>query len=327
MSVASVLLHDHLDGGLRPGTLVELADEFGHSGLISTDPEEVASYFDQSEAGSLERYLEAFDHTVAVMATPEAICRIAYEAITDLAADGVVHAEIRFAPSLTARHGLGVEDTIEAVCDGLRSAAVEAGVTWGFIVDALRHEQDSVDVVRRSLSVREPGVVGFDLAGPEAGFPPGLHAEALRLARDGGLHLTIHAGEAAGEDGPAYMAEAVELGAARIGHGVEIVRDCRVEDGRIVDLGPVASMIHDRQIVLEVCPTSNAATGNISLEDHPLPMLFDAGFAVTVNTDNRLMSRTTMSRELALVQERLGMTAEAVDAMTDTARKAAFVTL
>ena len=327
MPIAAVLLHDHLDGGLRTTTLIELAEQFGYAGLPSHDPDELAARFDQSEAGSLERYLEAFDHTVAVMATPEAVHRIGYEAIVDLAADGVVHAELRFAPSLTARHGMSVEETVEAVCAGLRAGAVEAGISWGFIVDALRHESDSVEVIQRAMSVRDPGVVGFDLAGPEAGYPPSRHAEALRAARSGGLHLTIHAGEAAGADGPAYMQEAVDLGAERIGHGVEVMADCVVEDGRIVDMGPVASMILERQIVLEVCPTSNAATGNIALEDHPLPLMYEAGFAVTVNTDNRLMSRTTMSRELAVVTDRLGMSEAAVTEMNDTARGAAFVNL
>lgn len=327
MASPYILLHDHLDGGLRPSTLIELADEVGYRGLPETDPEALADRLDQSRAGSLERYLQAFDHTVAVMATPGALRRVAYESITDLAADGVVHAEIRFAPSLTAVHGLGIEETLEAVCDGLRSAATDHGVTWGFIVDALRHLTDSEKVVERSLSVGDPGIVGFDLAGPEAGFPPRLHEAAIRKAVDGGLRLTIHAGEAAGADGPAYMAEAVDLGAERLGHGVEIIRDCVVEGDEIVEMGPVASMIRERGTVLEVCPTSNAATGNIPLERHPLPLLYRAGFAVTINTDNRLMSRTSMSREAEVVTTVLGMDEEAIEAMTTTARHAAFTRL
>ncbi|MGH8911363.1 MAG: adenosine deaminase family protein [Acidimicrobiia bacterium] len=320
----TVLLHDHLDGGLRPTTMVELADAVGYRGLPSHDPEALADHFDQSGAGSLETYLEAFVHAVAVMATPDALHRVGYESIVDLAADGVVHAEIRFAPSLTAAHGLGVEGTLESVCAGLREGAVEAGITWGFIVDALRNQHDSLDVVTRSLSVADPGIVGFDLAGPEADYPPSLHAPALNRAREGGLRLTIHAGEAAGERGPEYMLEAVRLGAERIGHGVEIIRDCVVADGRITDLGPIASMILDRQIVLETCPTSNAATGSIALDDHPLPMLYEAGFAVTINTDNRLMSRTTMSREIAAVTDVLGMSSQSIDHMMSIARSAVF---
>lgn len=322
-----VLLHDHLDGGLRPSTLIELADDSGYTGLPTHDPDVLAAYLDQFEAGSLERYLEAFDHTVAVMSTPEALHRVAYESLADLAADGVAHAEIRFAPSLTAFHGLTIEETLESVCDGLRTAAGEHQITWGFIVDALRHLTDSDEVVERSLAVGDAGIVGFDLAGPEAGFPPELHVAAVRRARDGGLRLTIHAGEAAGAEGPDYMRQAVELGAERIGHGVEIMRDCVVEDGDIVELGPVASMIHDRRIVLEVCPTSNASTGSIPLEEHPLPVLYRAGFAVTFNTDNRLMSRTTMSREADIVRTVLGMDDEAIEEMTATARNAAFVSL
>jgi adenosine deaminase len=327
MASPYILLHDHLDGGLRPSTLIELADEVGYRSLPETDPEALADRLDQSRAGSLERYLQAFDHTVAVMATPGALRRVAYESITDLATDGVVHAEIRFAPSLTAVHGLGIEETLEAVCDGLRSAATEHQITWGFIVDALRHLTDSEEVVERSLSVGDPGIVGFDLAGPEAGFPPRLHEAAIRRAVDGGLRLTIHAGEAAGADGPAYMAEAVDLGAERLGHGVEIIRDCVVEGDEIVEMGPVASMIRDRGVVLEVCPTSNAATGNIPLQRHPLPLLYRAGFAVTINTDNRLMSRTSMSHEAEVVRTVLGMDEEALEAMTTTARGAAFVNM
>lgn len=322
-----VLLHDHLDGGLRPATLIELADVAGYRGLPSHDPETLAAHLDQSEAGSLEKYLEAFDHTVAVMSTPEALHRVAYESLADLAGDGVVHAEIRFAPGLTAVHGLGIEETLEAVCDGLRAAAVDHDITWGFIVDALRHLTDSEEVVERSLAVGDPGIVGFDLAGPEAGFPPSLHSDAIRLAREGGLRLTIHAGEAAGVDGPDYMRQAVELGAERLGHGVEIIRDCVVEDGEIADMGPVASMIHERGIVLEVCPTSNASTGAIPLQEHPLPLLFRAGFAVTFNTDNRLMSRTSMSREAEIVRTVLGMDDGAIEAMMTTARNAAFTRL
>lgn len=322
-----VLLHDHLDGGLRPSTLIELADATGYQGLPSHDVETLAVHLDQSEAGSLERYLEAFDHTVAVMSTPEALQRVAYESLADLAGDGVVHAEIRFAPGLTSIHGLGIEETLEAVCDGLRAAAVDHDITWGFIVDALRHLTDSKEVVERSLTVGDPGIVGFDLAGPEAGFPPDLHADAIRMAREGGLRLTIHAGEAAGADGPDYMRQAVGLGAERLGHGVEIVRDCVIENDEIVDMGPIATMIHDQGIVLEVCPTSNASTGAIPLEEHPLPLLYRAGFAVTFNTDNRLMSRTTMSREAEIVRTVLGMDDEAIEAMTATARRGAFTRL
>jgi adenosine deaminase len=321
------LLHDHLDGGLRPATLIELADTVGYRGLPSTDPEMLAEALDQSGSGSLARYLQAFEHTVAVMATPPALRRVAYEAIEDLALDGVAHAEVRFAPSLTGRHGLGIEETLEAICDGLRAAGKDHGVTWAFIVDALRHLPHSEEVVRKALSIDTPGIVGFDLAGPEAGFPPSLHAAALRTAARGGLRLTIHAGEAAGREGPAYMQEAVDLGAERLGHGVEILHDCVVADGEIVDLGPVASLVHDRRITLEVCPTSNAATGAVPLEEHPLPMLYRAGFAVTFNTDNRLMSRTTMSGEAQVVTSVLGMDAAAVTAMTATARRAAFVAL
>ena len=325
MTGGYVLLHDHLDGGLRPSTLIELADLCGYLGLPSQDPDELAHLLDQSNSGSLPRYLQAFEHTVAVMSSAEALRRVAREAVIDVACDAVIHAEFRFAPALTTSHGLSIEDTVEAVCDGLRSGGDESGITWGFIVVALRHHGDAETVVESSLAVRDPGVVGFDLAGPEAGFPPRLHERALRRATQGGLRLTIHAGEAAGDEGPAYMADAVAVGAERLGHGVEIIRDCVVEDGRITDLGPVASMISERQVTLEVCPTSNAATGGIPLNRHPLPALYEAGFAVTLNTDNRLMSRTSMSREVAVATDLLGLPPEAITAMSETAMRSAFL--
>lgn len=319
-----VLLHDHLDGGLRPSTLIELAEEVGYQRLPTRDPASLAQHMDQSGAGSLERYLEAFEHTVAVMTTSEAVRRVAFEAAVDMAADGVGYAEFRFAPSLLVQYGLAMEETLEAVCDGLRLAAVESEISCGFIVDALRHQSDSLEVVESALAVGDPLIVGFDLAGPEAGYPPRLHTEAIDRARAGGLRITIHAGEAAGPDGPSYMAEAVSLGAERLGHGIEIVRDCRTREGRIIDLGPIACMILDRQIVLEVCPTSNAATGSMPLAAHPLPALLAAGFAVTLNTDNRLMSRTSMSREVEVARDVLGMGEEAIEDMMDVARGAAF---
>lgn len=293
-----VLLHDHLDGGLRPATVVELADDVGYRGLPTTDPAQLAEWFDQKQSGSLETYLEAFTHTIAVMQTSDALHRVAAEAALDLAADGVVYAEVRFAPHLHTRRGLSLDEVMEAVTTGLDAGAAESGLAWGVIVDAIRSEPTSEEAVDLAIRWQKRGVVGFDLAGPERGYPPELHLPAIRRAQAFGLRVTLHAGEAAGVES---LAAALRAGAERIGHGVEVVEDCRVEGGEIVQLGRVATQVRDRAIPLEVCPSSNLATKRWSPDQHPVGMLHRAGFAVTLNTDNRLMSRTRLSQEMDLV--------------------------
>jgi adenosine deaminase len=292
-----VLLHDHLDGGLRPGTMVELAREVGYRRLPSRDPDDLATMLHQGRSGSLDSYLAAFAHTVAVMQTPEALRRIAYEAVEDLAADGVVYAELRFAPSLHTRRGMRRSAVIRAVIDGIHDAMAITGIDVRLIVDAMRQGDDAADVVSAAIRFRERGVVGFDLAGPEAGYPPTRHLEACRAAASAGLHLTIHAGEA---DGPRSVALAIDpCGAERIGHGVRIVEDLDVRDGVVVAVGDIAATVRDRAVPLEVCPTSNVHTRAFpSHESHPLGLLYRSGFAVTINTDNRLMSGIALSDEL-----------------------------
>lgn len=304
MPLPSVLLHDHLDGGLRPGTVLELAGTYGYSGLPIHDEPSLADWFDQGSSGSLESYLEAFTHTIAVMQHPEALEQVAYEAAVDLAADGVVYAEIRFCPDLHTKHGLSPRDAVETVAAGLRRGAREGGLRWGLIIDALRHLDHSMEMARLAASSRDQGLVAFDLAGPEAGHPPADHLAACRYAREAGLRLTLHAGEAAGSRGVAYIAEAMDdCAAERLGHGVEIIDDCLLSDGEIVDLGPVAQRILDRQLPLEICPSSNLATRRLDPEDHPVGALQRAGFNVTINTDNRLISATSISGELRLVEK------------------------
>lgn len=325
MPLPSVLLHDHLDGGLRPETLLELAGAAGYTELPASDAEGLASWFDQSESGSLEGYLDSFRHTIGVMQDRDSLERVAYEAVIDLAADGVVYAEIRFCPDLHTARGLSPGKVIEATTAGLTKGASETGLVWGLIVDAMRQDDRSIEMARLAVANRTRGVVGFDLAGPEVGNPPRRHLAACRHVRESGLRLTIHAGEAAGAFGPAYMAEAMDLcGAERIGHGVQVVSDCVVRDGEVVSVGRVASRVRDRQVPLEMCPASNLATGGLRPDQHPIGALHRAGFNVTISTDNRLMSNTSMSSEFEFVQRHHGFTLDDLALVTRRSLAAAF---
>ena len=325
MPLPSVLLHDHLDGGLRPATILELAEEQGYEGLPADNVADLAAWFDQSDSGSLERYLESFKYTVAVMQTPETIERVAYETVQDLAGDGVAYAELRFAPLLNTTRGLSLREVIEAAASGMAMGGNETGMRWGLIIDSLRHTHDSEAIVKVAIDCQHLGVVGFDIAGPEAGYPPEEHLAAFRLARVHGLRVTIHAGEAGGSDGVAYVASAMDrCGAERLGHGVELIHDCVVEDGEIVRLGPVAERVRNRRIALEMCPASNLATKLLHATSHPIGLMYRAGFNVTINTDNRLMSSTSMSEEFAFVKEHHDFTIDDLAIITRRSLDAAF---
>ncbi len=323
VALPKVVLHDHLDGGLRPGTVLDLADAIGYRGLPASDPAALANWFNQSGSQSLERYLEAFSETLAVMQTPEALRRVAYEAAVDLATDGVVYAEIRFAPELHTARGLTLDEVIGAVRDGGAAGEAECGIVVRIIVDAMRQLDESERVAHTAVGFAGRGVVGFDLAGPEAGFPASRHAAACGIAREGGLHLTVHAGEG---DGPSSIADAVDgCGAERIGHGVRIVEDLDFADGEVVGAGSIAETVLDGGIPLEVCPSSNVDTGLYrTIGDHPVGLLDRAGFRVTLNTDNRLMTGTSMSREFDLTAVHQGFTVEDFRRVTLTAVDAAF---
>jgi len=282
----------------------------------------VAAALFQGDAASLEDYLDAFRHTFGVMQTPEAMRRVAYECIADHAAEGVVYAEIRFAPSLHLRAGMTRNEAIAAVVDGLSDARREFGVESGVIVDIMRQDSDSMEVAEAAASHAGKGVVAIDLAGPEAGYPAPLHESAISAARDAGLRVTIHAGEG---DGVESISGALAIGAERLGHGARIIEDARVEGGEIVSLGPVATEVRDRRITLELCPTSNLHTKMYpSLRDHPIGMLYRAGFDVTVNTDNRLMSGITMTDEFGVLVRDQGFGMEDLRAVTVNALDAAF---
>ena len=322
IDLPKVELHNHLDGGLRIQTVIDLAEETDYDQLPSHDPQSLADWFLQDQSGSLEQYLAGFVHTIGVMQTPAAIARVALEAGLDVAADGVVYAEIRFAPSLNTERGMRYEDVIEAALSGFQGAEDAVGIKIRLIVDAMRHEKDSLDVVEAAVRFADQGVVGFDLAGPEAGYPPEDHLEACRLARQNGLGLTIHAGEG---DGPESIRRAVETcGAQRIGHGIRIIEDINFSNGT-AQMGPIASMVHERQIPLEVCPTSNLHTLGIKEDMHPLGKLLREGFNVTLSTDNRLMSAVTLTDEFALAVKHHGFTRKDLHKVTVAALEAAFV--
>jgi adenosine deaminase len=318
-----VLLHDHLDGGLRPGTVLELADEHGYRELPAADPESLGRWFRQAaDSGSLEKYLETFAHTVGVMQTPGAIHRVARECALDLAADGVVYAEVRFAPELSTAQGLPLEAVVEAMLDGFAAGSAEAAtpIRVGALLCAMRQADRWREVAELVVRYRDAGVVGFDLAGPETGFPPDRLPEAIGVLDRAAAHRTIHAGEAAGIDSIRAALDGAR--AERLGHGVRIADEV-AGDGT---LGPVAQRVLARQVPLEVAPSSNVQTGAYpSLAGHPVDRLHRLGFAVTLNTDNRLMSGVTVSGEVHDVATTFGWSWEDVQTVTERAVAGAFL--
>ncbi|MDM7855705.1 adenosine deaminase [Cellulomonas alba] len=323
-----VLLHDHLDGGLRPATIVELAAAAGHE-LPATDPDELARWFvDAASSGSLERYLETFAHTVAVMQTAENLSRVAREAVLDLAADGVVYAELRYAPEQHVEGGLSLDEVVLAVQEGLAqgvaaAAEDERSIRVGTLLTAMRQADRWDEVARLAIEHRDRGVVGFDLAGPEDGFPPSRHADAFTVLGRALVPATVHAGEGAGIES---IAEALQVAhAVRLGHGVRIADDVG-EDDLGTRLGPLAHWVRDRRVPLELCPSSNVQTGAApSVAEHPATRLKQLGFAVTINTDNRLQSGTSLTRELTLLVDEAGWTLEDLRDVTVTAAGNAFL--
>ena len=323
-----VLLHEHLDGGLRPATVIELAREVGYRALPTSDPLELASWFLADAPGSdLVRYLEGFAHTTAVMQTRDNLTRVASESALDLARDGVVYAEVRFAPEQHLLGGLTLAEVVQAVLEGFAlgtDAASSEGhpIVVRTILSAMRHAALSETIAALAVDFRERGVCGFDIAGPEDGFPPTQHLRAFQLVQREDFHMTIHAGEAFGL---ASIWEAVQFcNAERLGHGVRIVDDITQLDGEYL-LGPLAHFIRDRRIPLEVCPTSNVHTGAArSIAEHPIELLRRLRFRVTLNTDNRLMSGVTLSSEFATCAATFGWSLADVEWLTLNAMKSAF---
>jgi adenosine deaminase len=328
-----VLLHDHLDGGLRPATVIDLARETGYSHLPTMDPDELGRWFRLgADRKSLELYLDGFTHTVAVMQTPDAIERVAAECAEDLAADGVVYAEVRYAPELSMQKGLSLDDVMAAWLAGFRrgaDAADRAGrhIVVRAIVTAMRQFARSVEIAELSVRHRDEGVVGFDIAGPEAGFPPSRHLDAFQLIHRANFHVTIHAGEAFGL--PSIWEALQWCGAERLGHGVRIVDDITIDPDPArhapVRLGRLANYVRDRRVPLEMCPTSNVHTGAVpSIADHPIDLLRRLRFRVTVNTDNRLMSGVTMTSEMAVLSETFGFGLDEMQWLTLNGMKSSF---
>jgi len=317
------LLHDHLDGGLRPGSVVELAAEFGYRGLPTTDIDDLARWFHRgAKRNDLVLYLETFAHTVGVMQHRDAIERVAYECATDLAADGVVYAEVRFAPELHTEAGLSLDDVMDAVLSGFRRGAAGTDLTIYAICSAMRTAARSLEIAELAVRWRDEGVVGFDIAGAEAGYPPTRHLDAFHHVQRENFHTTIHAGEAFGL--PSIWEAVQWCGAERLGHGVRIVDDISGAPGA-EQLGRLAAFVRDRRIPLELCPTSNVNTGVVaSIAEHPIGMLRRLRFRVTVNTDNRLMSDTSMSNEFAQLAAAFGYGLDDFEWLTVNAMKSAF---
>jgi adenosine deaminase len=325
-----VLLHDHLDGGLRPATVIELAEAAGYRDLPTTDVDALGRWFTESaDSGSLVRYLETFAHTCGVMQSTDALVRVAAECAEDLAADGVVYAEVRYAPELFSENGLGLDTIVEAVQEGFRvgtDRAREAGRTIriGTLLCAMRQNARSLEIAELAVRHRDSGVVGFDIAGPEAGFPPTRNLDAFEYLRQQNAHFTIHAGEAFGL--PSIWEAIQHCGAERLGHGVRIVDDIKTSEDGSVQLGRLASYVRDRRIPLEMCPSSNVQTGAApSIAEHPIGLLTKLRFRVTVNTDNRLMSNCQMSTEMAALVDQFGYGWADLQWFTINAMKSAFI--
>ena len=320
-----VLLHDHLDGGLRPATVIELAKDQGYTGLPTADPAELARLFHASAAsGSLALYLRGFTHTIGVMQTAEAIERVAFESAEDLARDGVVYAESRYAPIFSTARGLSLQEVVEAVARGFTRAESTHGITVRQIVCAMRDRTDSLEMARLAVANREHGVVGFDIAGEEAGYPAEKHLPAFQLCHRENFSLTIHAGEGFG---PPSIWQALQIcGAHRIGHGVRLIEDMTIAHGAVTRLGPLAAYVRDKRIPLELCPSSNVDTGAaLSLAAHPIRHFLAQHFRVTLNTDNRLMSDITLSEEFRRLGEVMSLTLADVEKLTINAMKSAFI--
>jgi adenosine deaminase len=338
-SLPKISLHDHLDGGLRPQTIIELAEPLGIELPATTAPELAAWFAEKSDSGSLVEYLKTFDVTIAVMQTAEGLTRVAREFVEDLAADGVIYGELRWAPEQHLQGGLTLDETVEAVQRGIDAAVDQVRGSGGWIragqlVSAMRHLDRGTEIAELALRHRDLGVVGFDIAGPEAGFPASRLHEAFDVLARACFPATVHAGEADGVE--SIRGALVDGHALRLGHGVRIAEDITIErsddESTFVTLGRVAQWVKDRGIALETSPSSNLQTGAIAawgstMADHPFDLLYQLGFRVTVNTDNRLMSATTLTRELGLLADAFGYDLDDLEAFQLNAAEVAFLPL
>jgi adenosine deaminase len=319
-------LHDHLDGGLRPATIVELADEYDVE-LPTREPEALAEWFHRgADRKNLALYLEGFAVTTAVMQTREALERVAYETILDRAEDNNVYMEIRFAPILHQQRGLNLEEVVESVLRGLERGKQETGVEYGVILCAMRHQEApvSLEIAELAVAFRNKGVVGFDIAGDEFGHPPKRHLDAFQYIRNKNFNITIHAGEAFGVDS---IWQALQIcGAHRIGHATRLVEDMVVSGSRIVKMGSLSHFIRDKRIPLEICLSSNIQTGAAeSFDDHPFHVYYRNNFRVMLCTDNRLISNTTLAKEMALAVKYYNLNLRDLEKLTINTMKSAFL--
>ena len=324
-SLPKVLLHEHLDGVLRPQTIIELAKSIDYDQLPTQNPEELAHWFHQgANQGSLPKYLEGFAHTIAVMQTEEALERVAYEQAEDLSRDGVVYFETRFAPLFHTRKGLTHQQVVSAVLKGLQRGRKDFGISSGLIICAMRNMDVSLEMAELAVDFRQRGVVGFDLAGEEGGYPPKKHVDAFHYIQRQNFNITVHAGEGFGQES---IWQAIQYcGAHRIGHGTRLVDDIAVSDGKVVKLGDLAQYVLDKRIPLEICLLSNVHVGAArSLAEHPFKLFYQEKFRVTLNTDNRLMSNTSMTKEFEAARDTFGLTMDDFEKITINAMKSAFL--
>src|SRR6202167_1923706 len=324
-SLPKVLLHEHLDGVVRPKTVIDLAKDAGYSGLPTDDPDALAQWFFRgANQGSLGKYLEGFAHTIAVMQSEDALQRVDYEQAEDLSRDGIVYFETRFAPVFHTQKGLTHQQIVAAVLKGLERGRKDFGISSGLIICAMRNMNVSLEMAELAVDFRARGVVGFDLAGEEGGYPPKKHVDAFHFIQRDNFNITIHAGEGYGKES---IWQAIQYcGAHRIGHGTRLIEDIAVVDGKAVKLGDLAQYVLDKRIPLEICLLSNVHTGATpSLAEHPFKILYQEKFRVTLNTDNRLMSHTPMSKEFEAAANTFGLSLEDFEKLTINAMKSAFL--
>ncbi len=322
-----VLLHDHLDGGVRPQTLIELAKDQKYAKLPTNDAGELAAWFQRgAQRGSLPLFLEGFEHTCGVMQTEEALERVAYETVEDMKYDGVVYFETRFAPVFHTGKGLHHESIVKAVLNGLERGKKDFGVEYGLILCAMRHmkPQASLEIAELAVDFRDRGVVGFDLAGEEGGYPPKKHVDAFHYIQRENFNITVHAGEAFGKES---IWQAIQwCGAHRIGHATRLIEDMKVKHGEVLSMGRLAQYVLDKRIPLEICLTSNVHTGAVEkIEDHPFSIFYKYKFRCSLNTDDRLMSGITLTDEYQTAADVFGLNIDALEKLTLNAMKSAFI--
>ena len=325
-SVPKVLLHDHLDGGLRAQTIIDLAGELNYKKLPTYDKDELAEWFHTgANKGNLVEFLKGFEHTTSVLQTKEGLERAAFEMMEDMKNDGVVYVETRFAPVYHVNKNMYLEDTVTSVLKGLERGKNEFGVGYGLILCGMRNMKNTLEIAELAVNFRRDGVVGFDLAGEEGGYPPKKHLDAFQFIQRANFNITIHAGEAFGKES---IWQAIQwCGAHRIGHATRLIEDIVTnENGEVVSFGDLAQYVLDKRIPLEICLLSNVHTGAVDkIENHPFGILFKEKFRVTINTDDRLMSANTLTKEFLTAVNYFNVSFDEIEKITINSMKSAFI--